>query len=126
MEKIKNFIIKTFVFLINAALVVGGVFLIKNQNDKNKESQAADLPVSNESANSQNVNEEISNDIVQDQKSVENVSDDISTGVSDNQNQQTTPAAVNNNTPAASPVVKSVPAPAPKAVPKPKKTTKTS
>ena len=58
MGKIKGFIVKTIFLLINAGLVVGGVFLIKNQSDKNNENQTADIPIPSENTNNKSITEE--------------------------------------------------------------------
>ena len=109
MEKIKGIIVKTIVLLINAGLVVSGVFLIKNQSDKNNENQTADVPIPIENTNNKSITEEELTIPDDDQKEETPI-------VLDN-NPMVTPAVVN-------PVSKSTTTSVP--VPKVKKTTKTS
>lgn len=107
MEKIKSFIVKTFVLLINAVLVVGGVFFIKNQNDKNKGNQMIEPAVSNEDVN-----------IAEDNPVNKNVVEEVQPVISN---------VPGSNVPTDSAAVKSTPTSTPTApTAVPKKTTKTS
>ena len=113
MEKTKGIIIKTIVLLINAGLVVGGVFLIKNQQDKTNENQTSDVPVPSENTNNKSISKE-------------------RVTVSNDDKKEEAPSVLNNDTPVTPAIVNSTSTSAPTAtiksvpVPTAKKTTKTS
>ena len=120
MGRIKGFIIKTIFLLINAGLVVGGVFLIKNQGDKSKEAKAENLSDSNVPIQEEPIA------IIQEEQATANVAEDIPSQV------QSDVTTISNDNPivpsATKPTVVSTQKPTPIPVPKPvaKKTTKTS
>ncbi len=120
MGRIKGFIIKTIVLLINAGLVVGGVFLIKNQNDKNQKSQTENLSDSNVPIQEEPIA------IIQEEQKTTNVAEDIPSQI------QSDVTTISNDNSIAAPVTKPAVVPIAKPISTPvskpaaKKTTKTS
>jgi hypothetical protein len=123
MGRIKSLIVKILVLTFNAALVVGGVFFIKNQADKNKENQAAvDATASDQETNEQLPTEDTPETIVEQPQLPNNVPENVPA-----QTSTTDQNIPNSNTPTATSTVKNyTQPPATTTVPKPKKTTKTS
>lgn len=118
MEKVKSFLVKAVVFIINVALVAGGVFFIKNQQ-RQKQAEA-DLVAANEAEKAaQSIGEQAS----QLQQIVEQNRNQKTDSVASNPSQVTVqkPTVITETIPAQTKAVNvstSTSAPAPKATTK--------